>query len=279
VTRKALDDLSRGSRSLLRAAAKGSSHSIRVAQDLLSRDRLRILAYHDIADRSGSMLDVFSIPHDEFRAQIRLLRRLGFHFVTPRDAVLFVRGRTTLPPRSLLVTFDDGYLSQADAIVDTLAPLNVPSALFVVTREVGGTNTWDQAKGAPRLELLSADALRALGRHDVTIGAHTRTHPALPDLAPTDVEAEVAGSRQDLVDLGFAPPEMLAYPFGRYSTAALDATRDAGYSVALSTESAVARRGTDPFRVPRITVYRTRSEVEFLEQVLWAVPTATTVAP
>lgn len=82
--------------------------------------------------------------------------------------------------------------------------------------------------------VLGWDELRALAREGVTLGAHTRTHPALDQLPIGDARAEIEGSQEDLRrEIGSTLP-IFAYPFGAHGDAVVDAVKQAGFEAALT---------------------------------------------
>ena len=66
---------------------------------------------------------------DAFRGQLDFIRR---HYtpVSVLDIVLATRGRVELPPRAIVLTFDDGYTEHYQDIFPLLHRLKVPAAFF-----------------------------------------------------------------------------------------------------------------------------------------------------
>ena len=52
-----------------------------------------------------------------------------------------------------------------------------------------------------------------------------------------------------------APMHVLCYPYGSHNSAVVDAAREIGYTLAVTTEFGRVRPGDDPLRLPRISVY------------------------
>jgi peptidoglycan/xylan/chitin deacetylase (PgdA/CDA1 family) len=89
----------------------------------------------------------------------------------------------------------------------------------------------------------------------ITIGGHTRTHPALGTLEPDDQRDEIESGRLDCQTISRTDVPGFAYPYGNFgpNTAAL--VRDAGFQWACSTESlAVNRADFRLFSLPRLQV-------------------------
>ncbi len=232
---------------------------------------LHVLAYHAIQDLRGApLVGPYSVPPAQFARQVNLLRSLGFQFISPDEFVAFITGKGGLPKRPVFLTFDDGYQDQLDVVLPLLTPRGVRGAVFVVSGQVGGTNTWDEAGGAPRLPLLDRDGLLTLAAAGVEIGAHSRTHRNLTTL-PGDVLAEeVLGCVQDLAGLGLPRPRLLAYPEGEYDEEVHRAARDAGLAGALAIWPGTMTQGDDPFQVPRIEILATDGVFRFLWKIIAA---------
>jgi len=88
----------------------------------------------------------------------------------------------------------------------------------------------------------------------VEVGAHTVTHPVLPDLSPTGQRAEIVQSKSALERLLDRPVSMFSYPYGRFSPATAGLVREAGFACACTSTGDVAWRGSNRFELPRFWV-------------------------
>ncbi|MGW4378401.1 polysaccharide deacetylase family protein [Kitasatospora sp. NPDC004531] len=82
--------------------------------------RLAVLAYHGVDDPAA------------FRAQMERLARTA-HPVGPEQVARAAEHRRPLPPRSVLVTFDDGDPTVLTRALPVLARLRIPAAAYVIT--------------------------------------------------------------------------------------------------------------------------------------------------
>ncbi len=92
------------------------------------------------------------------------------------------------------------------------------------------------------------------------IGSHSNSHPVLSRLAPSDLEREVSGSREELGRILGSPPASFGYPYGSRQTFdrdVVDAVRRAGYSSAVCTMIGANRHATPRYELRRIPVYGT----------------------
>ena len=210
----------------------------------LSEHPLAVVGWHRVDGQPGGL----STTPDEFRRHLDLLD--GWHVLSLADGLRRLRDRT-LPPRSVVLTFDDGYASVADVAWPLLRERGWPAVLYACSGYLSGTGRfpWDAGDAAP---LLTAAALRDLHADGMEVGSHTVTHRWLPHLDAGEVRAEVTDSKAALEDLLGAPVPSFSYPMGGWNDAVVGAVRDAGYDTAVTVDrgrSWVKR--LDPLRLPR----------------------------
>src|SRR5262245_47990339 len=92
--------------------------------------------------------------------------------------------------------------------------------------------------------------MRTLNQELVTIGSHSMTHPSLPTLDPTMLDAEVRGSRSLLEDQLQTPVEYFCYPDGHTSQSVIEAVGDS-YRGAVTTIPGLVLSGSDRRLLPR----------------------------
>ena len=88
---------------------------------------LRVVLYHHITDRVGSLVDRLAVSTSQAAFEAHLGKMARDYEIVGLDAVLSGK----LPRRALLITFDDGYRSFMDTALPILRRLNLPSLLFV----------------------------------------------------------------------------------------------------------------------------------------------------
>jgi peptidoglycan/xylan/chitin deacetylase (PgdA/CDA1 family) len=118
--------------------------------------------------------------------------------------------------------------------------------------------------GAARM--LTRRQLQSLGGL-VEVGAHSRTHPRLDELAPGRLRDEVHGSKADLEDLLQQPTRSFAYPHGDHDRQVRQMVVDAGFDSAAAVKNAFSHGRDDPFAIARITVTATTT-AERIRQLL-----------
>jgi peptidoglycan/xylan/chitin deacetylase (PgdA/CDA1 family) len=206
-------------------------------------DRPLLLAYHAV----GSWSPTLALPESAFRAQLSLLRRRGYVGLTAAEAEQRRQGGT-LPPRTGVVTFDDGFRSvlRAKPILDELG---FPATVFVVTSfvESGEPLRWPGLEQSE--ESLGWSELELLQEAGWDVGSHTATHPLLPDLDDADLERELLDSRAT-IQKRLGSCETLSYPYGRADERTSAAAARAGYLAAFTLGR--AHRPDEPLHRPRL---------------------------
>ncbi len=210
------------------------------------RGAVPILTYHELRSppappRSPSSATLW-VPGRHFSAQMRGLARAGYHGVTLRQVWAAWHGGKALPPRPVVVSFDDGYATQYSVAGRVLRRLGWPGVLNLEISRV------DVAGG------LSSARVRTLVGRGWEIASHTYTHPDLTQVADDALRHEVADSRAWLHERFGADVAFFCYPYGRTSPAVEDAVAVAGYSGATTTTAGLAAPSADPLALPRLTV-------------------------
>jgi len=104
-------------------------------------------------------------------------------------------------------------------------------------------------------DVLTWRELKELAADGVTLGAHTRTHPALTRLPLADAREEIRASRDDLARLTGTAPALFAYPFGDHDEGVAAAVRDAGFAAAVTClDGHNQLAAVDPYRLSRTNV-------------------------
>ncbi|HET8863306.1 MAG TPA: polysaccharide deacetylase family protein [Solirubrobacterales bacterium] len=221
-----------------------------------SSPRLSVLAYHAIDElENDPVLARYSVPPVQFAEQLDHLRERGWNFVSLDQVLAAFDGGPHLPPRAVLLTFDDAYTDLRDAACPVLSERGIPGVAFAVAGQIGGTNVWDSEIGATSLDLLDGDGLREISRGGIEVGAHTVNHRPLTRVPSDQLEEEIHAAADLLEGVGLPRPRAFSYPYGNWDQHVANAVRDAGYEVAFTVDRGVVQNGVDLHALPRIAVH------------------------
>jgi peptidoglycan/xylan/chitin deacetylase (PgdA/CDA1 family) len=213
-----------------------------------------IVTYHSL-DETGS---VISTSPAAFRGQMAAFAARGFQGIGLGALLDAWEGRGVLPPRPVVLTFDDAFRGVVEHAVPVLAERGFRATVFAVAGCVGRTNDWPtQPAGVPRLPLCSWEELRSLAPV-AEIGAHGFDHrPLLDSLSPAALDREVVDSRRALEDGLGTPVATFAYPYGVAAPSARAAVR-AHYRAACGVAMRKAGPADDRHDLGRIDAYYLR---------------------
>lgn len=220
---------------------------------MVSADRGRgpvVLMYHSIEPSGQKPLSAWSVAARAFRNQMRLLQKTGWTTLMVRDLYEL----DSFPEKSVVLTFDDGFANNFEHGFRVLTGLGMKATWFVVTRDIGGNSSWPDP-GMPVRPMLNEGQLREMLAAGMEVGAHSRSHRSLSDLAPQEIADEVQGSKENLETLLGEEVVSFAYPFGRFNQKCLEAVAAAGFKVACTTNPGWLGSGADLLQVRRVAVF------------------------
>jgi peptidoglycan/xylan/chitin deacetylase (PgdA/CDA1 family) len=191
-----------------------------------------ILMYHSIA-RVDHDPNALCVPPERFAQQLSTLRAFGLRGVSVGELLAArERGRA----RNLVgLTFDDGYADFLTTACPILEDHGFTGTVFVLSGRPGGTNAWDPE---PSLDLLTSTQIREIDARGMEVGSHGRMHQQLTTLTGSDLEMEIAGSRDEIADLLEWTPAGFCYPYGAIDEGVMHAVASAGYTYACAVKVA-----------------------------------------
>jgi peptidoglycan/xylan/chitin deacetylase (PgdA/CDA1 family) len=229
----------------MRAVAAVAAVAAVLALPAQAGNRLRpvpILMYHVLspAPANAPYPELYVAPAD-FRAQVAWLAAHGYRAVTLQRVLDAWRGAATLPAKPVVLTFDDGYLSDVRTALPVLKARHWPGVLNL---EVANLKpVWG----------IRPPGVRKLLAAGWELDAHTLTHPDLTHVDAARLREEVTGSRTAIRKMFRVPVNFFCYPAGRYDPVVVAAVQQAGYLGATTTNYGLARPG-DLFTLARVRV-------------------------
>lgn len=244
---------------------------VAVGLDRLLGDRaggaFGILTYHRIAaEPAGAPKPLHNVAPERFREQVAGLRARGFR-IWPLSKVL--ERPAGIPPRTLVLTFDDAYATVHTRAWPVLRELGAPATVFLATAHLDDERPFPfDAWGRSNRHRVPTESYLPLSRAQcremtasglVELGSHTHSHGDFrgsPEPFSRDLEVSLRVLREDF-GVAQAP---FAFPYGNprlgYASEALRAAaRRSGVTCALSTEPVLVDASSDPFCWGRFNVF------------------------
>jgi peptidoglycan/xylan/chitin deacetylase (PgdA/CDA1 family) len=224
--------------------------------------------------------EVWRVNRSGFERQMEYLVAHGYRTVTLEDLHEWQLGRRTLPPKPVVITFDDADESVYDYAYPVLERLGLRATVFVVTARVG--TRWNDVRC---LDWSRLREMQSSGVFDIQSHTHDLHYKVEvgDDVLPVCVAASEqpvaaeSGERwedalyRDLYESRTAiqrqigrTPEFLAWPYGFGNPAVDQVAMEAGFvrtcalrarpSTALGPHGKLLLSDTERFEIPRYTV-------------------------
>lgn len=99
-----------------------------------------ILLYHGVITTPGWKSDGTNISLNDFQSQMFALKKAGYRSITLAQFLDFMQSDKPVPPKSVLITFDDGRADSYYPVDPVLRILNFNAVMFVITGRLFGAD-------------------------------------------------------------------------------------------------------------------------------------------
>jgi peptidoglycan/xylan/chitin deacetylase (PgdA/CDA1 family) len=214
--------------------------------------------YHKVNDVQGNPL---TMPVSMFDEQMSQLKELSYTVVGLDDVLSHYVDGTALPPKAVLITFDDGYHDNLDNAAAVLRKHGYPAVLFVPIGYLDDNHPLPHDEGLAAEGLLNPtvdwEELADLEREGIRIESHGISHRPLADLEVDEAAREITLSKLRLEERLGRPVRAFSYVKGseaHYKPVHLSLVRQAGYDVAFTAVSGANSAATDPLQLRRYNI-------------------------
>lgn len=220
--------------------------------EIAAGPKILVLNYHQIKNGNSYL----AVHLDDFDAQMNYLVENGYVAITPDALLSALEGELELPPKPVLITFDDGYSDNYENAFPILQKYGLRATIFIIPALVGkeGYMTWDE--------------LKEMEENGITMQSHTLNHIALEELPDDAMRTELLKSKQILEEkLGHAV-DFVAYPTGTYNLHIAGIAREVGYKGAFTIKYGNVDLGSNFFALERVPIFQTHTTMkDFYERI------------
>ena len=247
-------------------------------------NQARILTYHSVSNfPSEKAIPYDNVPPELFRTHMEILARDRFNVISLRDLARIIEVNREIPPRTIAITFDDGYKNNHLNALPVLEEMGFKAAFFVIAGGLGMNEPfkhllWDRAakdhyRKDPESRLpMNWVEVRELRERGHEIGSHGMTHRSIGNQPYKEGKEEIVRSKEFLEEVVAGPVTLFAYPFGaksyndfnRWTETIL---RQAGYKAACTGEIGAVSLKSDLYELARIPVRETDTPLRFRQKL------------
>lgn len=228
-----------------------------------------VLCYHHVGPYSeeGKKANVYTVPLDLLRSHFDFLKHNGYKVISLEDYIQYGRGQKNLPDKSVLITFDDAYVSFYEQVFPLLKEYNYPALLAMVgiwqevpPPEPDKIINWTQAREMQKSGLVEI-ASHSYGLHyqlpmnalgDVGHAATTREYSngrfESEESYKRRIRADLRKSQEVFErELGRKARAMV-WPYGEYNAGTVDIAMSEGFEVTFGLEGGFNLPGEQSLR-------------------------------
>lgn len=198
-----------------------------------------VLYYHSVRESADNEV---TINPETLKTQLKYIKDQGYVTLTISDLKAYLLNNAPIPKKSIVITFDDGYMDNYSNAFPILKDLNMVATIFCITSDLDGTY------------YLSIDAINEMCHYGIDFQSHTVNHPKLDKMNYDEQLIELKESKKTLESITGKKVDSIAYPFGNFNDDSIKAAKDSGYSLGFTTKIGFSDRDDNPLKLDRIYI-------------------------
>ena len=225
-----------------------------------TKPSVSVLMYHDVfaqnelpervTDKNGKIIDDCVITSENFKKQMDYLKQNDYHTLKLDEFYDFVVKGTKIPPKSVLITFDDGRKSAYINAYPILKENNFNAVMFLVTSKIPNKTSEFNPKKYQRMSFDEIEKSRDVFEFaSHTHNMHERNKDTKIAYLLLKSDDEIKADMQD--SLKYADKPYFAYPYGKYDKKLFKLLHESGYKMAFATKKGKVRTGDNPYNIKR----------------------------
>lgn len=244
-----------------------------------------VLMYHHLAENINNNT---VISPNNFEKQMRSLKEEGYHAISVKELHDYLTNQSKLPAKPILITFDDGYLSNYEMAYPILKKYDIHAEIFVIASRI--VDTSKDFAYPHEIAKMNWDQLKEMQDY-ITIQSHTwDSHYKLPSkfgrlngaiYGPSYLNGQLESQQQyearvrnDFIHsrkiikekLGYEPIA-ISYPYGIQSAATIKIAQEAGFKMGFVIQNKSVKKGDGLFTLSRIIVNGNDSGPDLIHKI------------
>ncbi len=215
-----------------------------------------ILMYHYISvppDKNDRIRLDLSVTPANFDDQLNYLATYSYTTVSLYDVYDYLATGASLPPRPIVLTFDDGYRDAYENAFPLLRKYHMTGTFFVISDF--------SSSGNPAY--MDWAMIQEMSSAGMSIESHTRSHPDLRNRPNDFLVYQILGPIEAISAYTGRRPHFFCYPSGRYDDAAIRVLASADTWAAVTTQYGTAHTLVGAMTWTRVRIHGSTTLPEF----------------
>jgi peptidoglycan/xylan/chitin deacetylase (PgdA/CDA1 family) len=175
--------------------------------------KLRILEYHSIS--TNGFEDQITISKEKIIEQFEYLKKNNYTTLWMSEVDEAKNQKQKLVPKTVVLTFDDGFLDNYTELFPLLQQYNFKAVCFMVLGRIGQDVDWNGKYVNENMKLMNKQQLLEIGSH-IELGYHTFKHDNYADLTLDEIEKDLQLCQEIIKKEDLTVFPALAYTYGGY---------------------------------------------------------------
>lgn len=218
-------------------------------------DEIPVLMYHhllkeDDIEEYGWKNNSAVLSLEKFESHMDYLHDNDFYVATIEELEKFIDGKLDLPEKTVVITFDDGYLSNAKYAYPILKKYNYKATIFMIGYRVDAPQEDFKLDSTQALSVDEKDKYKDVFKYE----SHTYEMHDFQD--GMEIPFLITAEEKDIVrDLNrnkkLLDAEYFAYPYGMFNDKLIRILGETGHRLGFTISEGLVKKGQDKYRLPR----------------------------
>jgi len=178
-----------------------------------AKKKLRILEYHSIS--TNGFEDQITIKKENIIKQFEYLKANNYQTLWMSEVDALKNSNQPLPEKSVVLTFDDGFLDNFTELYPLLQQYDFKAVCFMVLGRIGQKVDWSGKFISNNMHLMNKEQLLAISSH-IELGFHTFKHDNYAQLSLEEIEEDLLLCKEIIKKEDLKVFPALAYTYGGY---------------------------------------------------------------
>lgn len=207
-----------------------------------------ILMYHSVSPDARPQ-NRLAVTVEAFERQMRFLKERHYNVLPLETLGDLIKEGKKIPPKTLAITFDDGYKDNYLHAFAVLKRYGLPATIFIIVNEVD----------RPQNDRLSWQEIGTmLDTGLFTFGSHALGPESLTNItSEQELKRQIFESKKTLEEKLKRKVALFSYPEGRFNDKIRQLVKDAGYRIAVATSPGKRFANNDVFALKRLRISST----------------------
>lgn len=240
----------------------------------INNPKISVLCYHNIGTieekKKFTEEEQWTIDIENFEQQLKMLKKHNYKTLTLKEFYNWKKGKVKLPYKSVLITFDDGFLSNYQYAFPLLKKYEMNATVFLIGNYMKEKN--DSWEGDLKKYISKETLAKAKKEYpNIEFASHSYALHE-PEILKTksydDLEKDAKDFKNNITNT-----DVCCYPFGAYNNDFIKALQHENYKMAFifgptKKEYRKASKKDDDYKIPRLNVSYGMNENKLLIRML-----------